>query len=99
MKKLIVLFVGIAATSVAMAQASPPHITPPSGISPQQGLGTPQAMGHPVPTGLVNGTATVPSQATPSPSFPGIAGGGVYGALGGTSAQNPTNPGTVRQGQ
>ncbi|CBJ49679.1 hypothethical protein [Ralstonia solanacearum PSI07] len=52
-------------------------------------------MGQQVPTGLLNGTTAVPPQASPSATFPGIVGGGVYGANGGTSANAPsgTNPG------
>jgi hypothetical protein len=92
------LLATVAVASSALAQTTPPQQLPPglNGVSAQQGLGIPQSMGNPVPIGLFSGTATVPLQASPSSSFPGIVGGGVYGTFGGgTSANAPsgTNPG------
>jgi hypothetical protein len=55
---------------------------------------------NPIITGtLGTATGTVPTSATPNPTFPGISGGGIFGdtagnaAPGGTSKQNLTNPG------
>jgi hypothetical protein len=105
MKKIILAaLLVLPMTSVAFAQQTQP--SPPgngaggTGVTPGEGLGTPQDMGLSPAKGTLGGTASPPAQATPNADFPGIAGGGRYGdtagtpgAAGGTSSQNPTNPG------
>lgn len=96
MKKLIVGV--IAVTSItAVSFAAGPSPTP-SGIAPGGGLGIPQAKGIQAPTGLLNGTATVPAwSAVGAPSTPqvsgSIVGGGSTGPTGVTAAGSPNNPG------